>query len=271
MPVPCWKNTVPSLREFQTRFVTSLFDDDPPGEELAMGIQENGLSATRRLAIYRNNLLASLTESLGDTYPAIRALVGDDFFRMLARRYVRKHPSRSGDLHAFGEQFESFLAGVDEAASLPWISDLARLEWLYHLVFHAAEETPLDVAALACIEESDHDRVVLRLHPASALTWSRFPLTDIWRLGIHGDEGSATVDLDAGPAYVLIARRKLEMTFQSLLPAEYAFVEAMTAGRALVDCAAAAFEVDGEFALGAFLGRQFALGNITGAELADRD
>lgn len=260
-----------TLREFQRRFVASLFSQDDPDPALARLIETNGLSAARRIGIYRHNLESSLEESLAATYPAIRSLVGSQSFRVLARRYVREHPSRSGDLHRFGAQFETFVGADPDCATLPWIGDLARLEWAYHQVFHAAEERALSPVSLAEFDEPDHERLLLRLHPASSPIASRFPLSAIWRLGIHGNDSSANVNLDDGPEYLLVARRRLEMTFQALSGAEHAFVTAMADRHPLGACVAAAFEVDDGFDAGACLARQFSLGNVTGVSVANRE
>lgn len=258
-----------TLREFQERFSASLFSHADPDPALASLIEPNGLSAARRVGIYRNNVNTSLEASLAATYPAIQALVGEDFFRMLARRYLQAHPSRSGDLHQFGDHFDDFVRDDPDAARLPWMADLARLEWAYHRVFHAAEAQAVASASLAQYDESEHERLCLRLHPASALIASVSPVTAIWRLGVHGNASSGNVDLDTGPEYVLVARRNLEMTFQSLSGVEHAFVKAMAADHPLGACVAAAFDVDESFDAGECLARQFALGNISGVSVAD--
>ena len=60
------------------------------------------LPAARRLQIYRNNLVGSLSDALEAVYPAVARLVGARYFRQLAHGYIVEHPSRAGNLHDFG-------------------------------------------------------------------------------------------------------------------------------------------------------------------------
>ena len=59
-------------------------------------------SATRRFAVYRNNVIASLSDALETTFPAIRALLGDTNFRNSAGVYCRAHPSTLPIMQQFG-------------------------------------------------------------------------------------------------------------------------------------------------------------------------
>lgn len=257
------------LLEFQQRFAARLLrdGDDPLDDGLEAIIRDGGLSAERRIGVYRNNVRENLTGSLRATYPAVFALVGEDFFRMLAWRYLRRHPSTSGDLHAFGGQFAAFLPTVAEAATLPYLADVARMEWHYHEVFHAADAEPVAVTALGDFEASTHHRLRLVLHPASALVSSAYPLLPIWQLAIHG--GDHDIDLDTGGQHLLVARRGLEMSFQHLAAAESAFLASMLAGENLAGCHQRATAACADFDLLDCLARQFRLGNIVGVGLDD--
>ena len=49
-------------------------------------------SATRRFAVYRNTVIASLSDALETAFPAIRALLGETNFRNIAGIYCRTPP-----------------------------------------------------------------------------------------------------------------------------------------------------------------------------------
>ena len=51
------------------------------------------------------------------------------FFGEAARQYIVGHPSLSGDLNDYGGEFAQFLAAYPHAADLPYLPDVARLEW----------------------------------------------------------------------------------------------------------------------------------------------
>ena len=65
-------------------------------------------------SVYRNNLFASLGAALEAVYPVSARLLGQGFFRQLARAYIVKHPSTSGNLHAFGAHLPLW---IDAAAT----------------------------------------------------------------------------------------------------------------------------------------------------------
>ena len=103
----------------------------------------------RRLAIYRANVEAAANKALSAAYPVIRQVVGGARFDDLARAYQRHAPSRSGDLNELGSAFTDFIADNDGARSLPYLPDLARLEWAAHRAYGAADAEALDADALA--------------------------------------------------------------------------------------------------------------------------
>ena len=138
---------MPRLRELQLGFAAALLEGDAGGFD--RHIRAAGLSGARRLQVYRHNTLLGLTGALEAVYPVVRRLVGEEFFRYAAAQYIARHPSRSGDLHEFGEHFPLFLQSFAPVAELVYLPDVARLEWTYHQVFHAANHPPLDRAALA--------------------------------------------------------------------------------------------------------------------------
>lgn len=256
------------LREFQAEFRRALFEDAVT-DGLAASIHAGGIAVERRLKVYRNNMMASLSSSLRATYPAIHRLLGDDPFAALARRYVLEHPSTNGDLHRFGAEFARFLSTRPELAELPYLPDTARLEWAYHRVFHAAEKQPITARRLAELDPADFPRLCFELHPASRLLYSKYPLPSIWRLAVHGDRESSEVRLDEGEAHLMVARRGLEMEFQTLADDEYAFLLQLDAGMSLERCCEAVAREFPAFDLQSRLNAQFEKRNLTGFSLRD--
>ena len=57
------------------------------------------------------------------------------------------HPSRSGDLNDYGEDFADFLADYPHARELSYLPDVARLEWLVQIVYYAADAPTPDLSA----------------------------------------------------------------------------------------------------------------------------
>jgi hypothetical protein len=106
---------MPSLRELQSGVMHALLDGEM--DDAAPLIVARGIAPEHALSVYANNARTNFVESLILSFPAIRRLVGEDYFRQCARGFHARHPSRSGDLQPAGERFAQYLAelhGEDE-------------------------------------------------------------------------------------------------------------------------------------------------------------
>ena len=217
-----------SLRKLQQDFSDYVFDNAANGLDLK--IRDDGLSGKRRLQIYHNNIYVSLTEALKSVYPVVERLTGNEFFIFMAHNYITSHPSVSGNLHDFGSHFPDFISSVDAANELVYLPDVARLEWAYHWVFHAASSPSLDIARLGEVSEDQYDHLVFKLNQASKLIRSEYPVFSIWKANQQQQGMEESVDLNEGASMVLIIRRDQQVEFESLTAGEYAFLKSLSLG-----------------------------------------
>ena len=89
------------------------------------------------IEVYRNNYRGNLLDALAGAYPVIEQLVGKDFFRLMARKYSEQYPSHSGNLHHYGAELAEFIAAFEHARELPYLTDVAALEWACHRAWFA--------------------------------------------------------------------------------------------------------------------------------------
>lgn len=222
-------------------FARALLDPErspPPGITVRAGADP-----AARFAVYRNNVAASLIEALADTYPVVRQLVGDAFFHAMARDYLRQHPPVSPVLAHYGDRFADFIADFAAAATLPYLPDVARLEWAYVHAFHAADAEAMPPQALAerLAQPALLARTCLRFAPAVQLVRSAYPVVSLWQA--HQTDGEvelAGIDLACGEAALLV---RLQWTVQ-IVPTTMQtadFLAALIAGASL----GAAFESSG--------------------------
>jgi hypothetical protein len=214
-----------SLRDLQTAFMSSVFTRDDG--VIAAYLESATMPGSPRMAIYRNNIYAALSKALEAIYPVILRLVGDEFFKFAARRYIDGHPSRSGDLNRFGSDFAEFLGTFKHAASLPYLPDMARLEWCCHQAYSAADDTPLDLLKLAAVPPETYGRLRFRLNHASRLLHSAWPIDAIWRVNQADYTGDQSVDLASGGVSLLLQRRENRMALMTLSAAEWQFLSAL--------------------------------------------
>jgi hypothetical protein len=262
-----------ALRELQTAFYAAMLD---PAADTAVleRIEEDDDIARRRLAAYRDSIFGNLIGALAATYPVVERIVGAAFFREAARCFAESQPSVSGDLNDFGGEFGIFLAGYCRADALPYLADVARLEWLVQSVYYAADAPPADLAILATTPPDRLGELCFVFDPAHARLDSRWPLDAIWRVNADGYSGDMAIDLSC-PCRLLILRHHGRVYVETVSVGEAALLEALLAGATLSaattnanacanTCTTAA---EASFDLGAALQRFIGAGLLLGASL----
>ena len=252
------------LRDLQRNFAAAMFEDAPAVEAR---VQPGRFSAGQHVQVYRHNILGTLTTALGDVYPVVEKLVGGGFFGYAAHEYLRSHRPLAANLHDFGGAFAGFLAGFAPAASLPYLPDVARLEWAWHRAFHAAEAPDFDPAALATVPEERYGRLHFGLHPSAQLVQSDYPVLRIFEVNQEGFTGGPQVDLDGGGEQLLVIRRQLTVSIEPLAAGEYALLNAFVRNQPLDVALDAALAAQPDFDLQSHLQRHVERRSITGFRL----
>ena len=223
------------LPDLQRALCRGLLEQAEQTEILARIRPAAHLSAAQQLAVYRNSLTAGMARALADTYPVCRRLVGQDFFHALCRAYITLHTSRSPDLNDYGADFGDFLRDFDGVQSLPYLPDVARLEWLWQRAFTARNTRPLSHASLARVSEARRERLQVGRVPASGLLASPYPAHRIWTVNQDDYAGDTAVDLAEGGVRLLVWRKGVDMRMQALSPAEWALLKAIDTSQTLAE------------------------------------
>jgi Putative DNA-binding domain len=246
---------MPALREVQAAFRRALLEeDDGP---LAALIADDGVAATDRLAIHRNNLRISLTDALRDSFPVVCRLVDERFFAYAAHEFLTASPPRRACLADYGAEFADFLAAFPPCRELTYLPDVARLEWLMNVAAHAADAVPLPPSSLAAVVAEDTPRLVFHLAPSLGFLASAWPVDRIWRLNRPGVDSDEPIDLAAGGVQLEVTRRGSDVVLRSLTAASFAFRQAIAGGAPLATATATALDVDAQFDLGAAIAELF--------------
>jgi Putative DNA-binding domain len=136
---------------------------------------------------YLSSRRANAQRALRITYPTVATLLGGDAFDELSLRFFSVSPHVHADWGAWGEGFAACLDKQPELEHLPYLPDVARLDWLCH-VSERAQDTAVDVASLAWVGAHSPDALRLCLaHDLGVLT-SSHPVLAIW----HAHHGEAT-------------------------------------------------------------------------------
>lgn len=230
-----------ALAQLQQRFATAMFSHADDAPVLAA---VRAPHAEHRLALYRGNLVASWQKVLLNAYPVIAQLVGEEFFAALVREYGRAHPSTDGDLNRFGAHFAAFLQAFPHTQDLPYLPDMARLEWLAYRA-HFAESAPaLRPEAMAMVPEA-FEAARAELHPAAALFQSEWAIVEIWQA--HQPGGAELPQDITSASYALVSRPQWRSLVTPLTPAGAAALQALQDGASMGAALDAAFAEDEEF------------------------
>jgi hypothetical protein len=235
----------------QQAFFEALLD---PGQQAPSGLTAwNGSDPATRFAVYRNNVMASLIDALADTYPVTLELVGEAFFRAMAREFVMVEPPRSRVLAFYGESFPDFVEHFPPAASVPYLADVVRLEILRVHAYHAADCAPLSTESIAEVmtDANALPDLLLELHPSVELLRSQYAVVSLWAAH-QGIVDLASVDPHM-PERALVVRPDLEVEVLELDAGASEFVAHLLQGATLGSAAEQAGRAHPDFDLAGIL------------------
>jgi hypothetical protein len=230
-----------SLADVQAEFAAALAD---PVTVVPDGVGgPDGRPSARRFAVYRNNVIVGLVGAVEGAFPAVKRIVGDDFFAAMARAYVKEEPPTSPVLMDYGASFADFVARFEPATTLPYLADVARIERAWQEAYHSAEAVSLAPADFAGIAEADLPGLTFSLHPSLRVVRSAFPALTIWRMNT-GDQPIEPVDLGAGGEDTLVVRPQASVDVRLLPAGGAAFVSALAKGSSLSHAAELASDAE---------------------------
>jgi hypothetical protein len=208
---------VSALAALQRDFLAALLSDSAP--------------ADARMEVYRRAALARWHGALAAAYPVVRRLVGEAFFLEAATRYARAEPSSSGDLGEYGGAFPSFLHAYPHARPLPYLADVARLEWAVHESSRAEDAPACDFGAFGRLPGEAHDGVRFLFHPAVRWLASGHAVVALWHA--NQPERDGTPDRTAGPDHALVVRDAGAVRVERLPGPDWRFLAALARGEPL--------------------------------------
>jgi hypothetical protein len=225
---------VASLRELQGSFAAAMRD---ASAGCAVLPRDN-------LSIYRNNSSYAQAHALEITFPVLRRRVGDDYFRQLAAKFREAFPSRSGDLHWAGSDFDVFLASHLLGSDYAWLSDLARLEWSRHRASVAVAHASMGPEVLGRYAPEQLEHLVFTLQPSLQLHASDFPIFSVWAL--NQVDNAPPVDQSLAGECGMVRARADGVEVRRVEPALFSYLSALSAGAPLGEAVSSAgFDQEG--------------------------
>lgn len=216
----------------QAAFAAALLDTRLPCPE---GLYSaNGADPDSRFSVYRNNVQSSLINALADSYPVVAQLVGEEFFRAMAAIFIQSQPPQTPLMSNYGDALATFIAAFEPAASVPYLADVARLERLRTLAYHAADANPVhpEQISAALADPQALSKLSVELHPSLYLHDSAYAVVAIW--AAHQQDASlAQVDVNLGQ-HALVLRNELDVEVFALDHGASVFIRHLLAGQPLL-------------------------------------
>ncbi|ANT61096.1 hypothetical protein AYJ57_12405 [Salipiger sp. CCB-MM3] len=149
---------------FTQTFASALLSPEAPRPAALR--DPSGAAATRRYDVYRNNVSVALTEALAAAFPVVERLVGEAYFRAMARAFAQAHPPRSPVMATYGAELADWIADFPPLAALSYLADVARIEQARRDASQSADAAPLAPGVLAGLPPEALAALCPRLHPA---------------------------------------------------------------------------------------------------------
>ncbi len=231
----------------QQQFLSALWSRSASASQLpTLNARGRDSLSPGGLEIYRSNGLAIADRALRAAFPIVSALLGDVGFSALAKHFWRANPPTSGDLGDYGAMLPIFIAAQSDPAllSVPFLADVARLDWAVHHVERRIDSSLMDGSRWAILSATDPAHIHLNLAPATELIESIFPVVTIFDAH-HTNDFSALQGESANQAEnAWIYREGFRAVVTTLPVAEAQFTHALRDGKSLNDALDAVTQED---------------------------
>jgi len=203
--------------------------DDGPGPRRAQEPQprlfDEVVGGEDRLGIYADAYFLRIRDSLANDFRAVRRAIGEHAFHRLVAEYLVEQSSREPTLAALGEQLPRVLTQHGLSRTLPFLPELAQLEWS---ALQALLGPPRQAVALSAAGEWSEARV--ELDASLVLLRTDWPVDRLWaERDLPDHRGLRT--LRARRRSLLLVRRAPEgVRVDRLTPAAFAVLSALSEG-----------------------------------------
>src|SRR3989338_1263453 len=158
------------LSALQNKFIDGVYDGSKL--DVLKSIKDGKAPKEELFDIYRNNLYATLTDSLRITYPKIYQFTGEKKFKNLCKEFIKQNRSYSGNLDDYGVNFADFFAEKKDK----FLQEIAGFEWLQHKSYLAQDVQLINIEALQNLSAEKLFDVKFKLHPSCFLIDSGYNL-----------------------------------------------------------------------------------------------
>ncbi len=170
---------MPSLAESQTIFRRAIAQS---GDAATPSMLTAPRGAATRFAIYRRHHRESLTRHIRGRFPTVEWLLGTPLMMDITVAFVRDTPPSAPCMAEYGFDFAAFLANEPIGQQLPYLEDVALLDWHLGDVAVAIDLPALKISELALVHPDRLPDLTLSLQPGLRHLESGWPIDDLVRV-----------------------------------------------------------------------------------------
>jgi hypothetical protein len=218
------------LGDIQNQFKNLMLDHpdtlDNLDSNFAAAFKTGNIELSRRLSVYRNNVVGSLSDAIIATCPTLEKLVGKDFLERMARSFVLKRPPLRGCLNTYGAGFDDFIAAFKPAESLPYLPDIAQLDLAMNPAYYAQDQIAMTAENLATIPPESLGDTRLKICDHVHLLKSQYPIDKIYEF-CQIENPDYDLDVSAGGVCVMVFRQNFSTQLAVLDEGEFEMLTAL--------------------------------------------
>jgi len=207
---------------------------EPHPKLLSSFIETPNASRNERLSVYAEAYFSRLLEVLENDFATTRRALGDEFPRVCGA-YLELHPSRSPNIENIGARFPTFLRTYSGTSEVPYIHDIADLEWGKIEAFYAPDSEKINLDSLRETPESAWPEATFETDPSVRLMSFDYPIDLLCEIEDDGKFESARKALKKERIFVLIQKQNDWPVVKRVEENQYLVLSSIREGRNLSD------------------------------------
>jgi hypothetical protein len=201
------------LAKLQADFQTYLLDESQGSNFIESIVDDKKVGAKKRLNIYHDAYRLRIIEALANSYPQLKALMGEVLFNKVSREYIVTHPSTHRNLRWYGSEMRDHL--LETLPQHPVVAEMADFEWNLSLAFDSEDVPELSLQDLAAIPPENWVDLCFHLQPSIKIIRTYWNVIPIWQ-ALEDEEAPPKPNQESIYQSWLIWRKKFNVQFRSM-------------------------------------------------------
>ena len=203
------------LSQLQSDFQAYLLDANKGAAFTKQIVNDKKVGVKKRLGIYADAYRLRIIEALANSYPILKALLGDDLFEKVALKYIEQYPSTYRNMRWVGDKMSEHLQA--NFPQYPIAAEMAAFEWGLSLAFDAEDTPILTLQHLAKIAPENWGAIQLKAHPSLQLLAFNYNVLPMWQALNAEQTPPAIINLQQN---CVVWRQQLNSHYRSIEPLE---------------------------------------------------